>query len=331
MRSIDNKLSGFTLIEMLVGIVIGMIVVAAASVMMVMVLKSQKDITASVKLNQELGTVMAVMSNEIRRAGFRVCDIKKMHDAGSNCPLNPAGEEVPYIRYNTSATDKDLEIFDVNGDDPPHKGDCILYRYNADLNDSDDLGEQRGFRLFVKLKDPNIPNDKDRHVFQIARPVDDVKCDDPHDFTDPTSNKWENFTDPNVIRITALSFSTTGSKCRNMSGNFYWVVGVGATGLACDVGTNLDTSVGCVDLNDPPDSEVKDADCKTSATAVMSKWITGEFVTQPVPTPVPPLKDVLFGVDQIRINLQATLTRDSTVSKNMKTSVKVANPWIRLR
>ena len=327
MRDMEKKSTGFTLIEMLVGIVIGMIVVAAASVMMVSVLKSQKDITASARLNQELGAAMVVMSNEIRRAGFSVCDMKKMHDATPPlaCPDNAVEDEVPYITY---ALGDDLKVGDVDGggnDD----GDCILYRYNADVDryghdatdtdaEVDYLSEHRGFRFVVS---------GGVGVIQIAQSdkTKDVKCDE--------DDRWVPFTNPRVIDITGLSFSTTGSKCRNMTlpdpqpspeiVAQYWIVeedpdsGETQTGLACDNGAGS-TSPGattpvnyCTVTVDPTDPTT----CVSGQTVDTSIVNTG---------------DKLFGTRQIIITLNARLTRDQTVSKILTTSVKVANPQIEI-
>jgi type II secretory pathway component PulJ len=258
-----------------------MIVVAAASIMMVSVLKSQKDVTASARLNQELGAVMAVMSNEIRRAGFRVCDendpLLTCKDTDGNPLVSYAlGEDIT-IGQNTTA------------------GDCILYRYNADVDDNpDDPEEYRGFRL-------------NGNIIEMADSTGDVTCG--------SNDNWVPLTDPTVMKVSAISgftfFSTEGSKCRNMTKSIYWTVGDDEAELACAADTDLDNR-GCIDLNDP--AEV--ATCIIGATTVNPVWVNDT-------------KDTLFGVNQIRINLRAELTRDPAVSKNLKTSVKVANPWIR--
>ena len=254
MRAIKNKTAGFTLIEMLVGIVIGMIVVAAASVMMVTVLKSQKDITASARLNQESGAAMAVMSNEIRRAGFNVCD-----------------------ENNATLTCEDFDPYLLGEDIKIVGGTCIEYRYNADVDDdSVDPEEQRGFRL----------ND---NIIEMAGTTGAVTCGN--------DANWVGLTNPTVIKITALSFSSAGSKCRNMTEDKerYWIVGADSIGVACDPAT---TPVVCTDLG---------GGCS------------------------PPLAesgDDLFGVHQIQITLKAELTKDSSVLKKFESSVKVANPWI---
>jgi type IV pilus assembly protein PilW len=283
-----KKTSGFTLIEMLVGIVIGMIVVAAASVMMVTVLKTQKDVTASARLNQELGAAMAVMSNEIRRAGFRVCDADVF-----DCPdIDDDEEEDSFIL--SYALGKDVNI----GTNTT-AGDCILYRYNANVDKNgsvsgtnDYFGEHRGFRL--------IDNSDGIGVIQIADDNydTDIKCDGGD-----LNDRWITLTNPDVIDITGLSFTTAGSKCRNMdeSKNWYWqVVSVNETELAC---------------------ELVDSIALPSCTPL----------TTGVSTCVSPLMetdDDIFATHQVTIRVEAELSRDSTVTKVLNSSVKVANPWV---
>ena len=245
---------------------------------------------------------MAVMSNEIRRAGFRVCDVSADNATQFECPdIDGDGEEDPFIP--AYALGEDISI----GQNTT-AGDCILYRYNADVDDIDDKEEHRGFRL--------IANNDGIGVVQIAQSdnTTDVKCND--------DAQWEPLTNPKVINITALSFSTAGSKCRNMTKKIYWVVGDGATGLACADGTGLDNG-GCIDLNDPAEAF---AGCDVTNTTVDADW-----VNDPTDADYPDYpEDTQFGVNQIRVNLRATLTRDPAVSKILKTSVKVANPWIEI-
>lgn len=294
MRATGKREAGLSIIELLVGITIGLIITAAATVMMVSTMKSHRNITASAKLNQELGAVMAVMANEIRRAGFRVCD----RDTFS-CPPNAAGEIAPFLTY---AFGEDIGIGQnvVNGD-------CILYRYNADVDgdghdgdasivdddDDDDLSEHRGFRLR-------------NNAIQMTRypPNHDgieAKCND-----DPAAvaeYKWIDLTDPDLIEITGntgLSFSTAGSKCRNMDKDLYWVVGAGTTGMACNSGT---APVVCTDL---------------SGAACTQTTVNNTLVES---------GDQIFDNRQILIELEAKLTKDKSVSKNLTTTVKVANPW----
>jgi len=263
MRSRGCKIAGFSIIELLVGIAIGLIIVVTATIMYTDILKSQKDITDSARLNQELGAVMTIMSNEIRRAGFRMCDAS-IYD----CKINPENVEIPFMPGKYAYADV-IKIGDG--------GKCIEYRYNANRDVSDDNAEQMGFRL---------KNEK----IEMAKAAANVVCG--------SDTNWVPLTDPEVIKVTSLNFKTTGSKCRNMeeSKNWYWVVGDGATGLACDITSPIT--------------------CTPLTTGVASCG-----------TPLLETDDYIFGMHQIVIELNANLSRDPTVAKHMETSVKVENPW----
>jgi hypothetical protein len=231
---------------------------------------------------------MAVMSNEIRRAGFSVCDEKTY-----TCKDT---DGKPLVSY---ALGEDIKVDKYSVD-----GDCILYRYNANVDDDpDDPEEYRGFRL-------------NGDIIQMAGPAGNVTCN--------SDANWVDLTDPDVMKVSEIQgfkfFSTEGSKCRNMTKNIYWAVGVGATGLACAPGTGLDSG-GCIDLNDPANAY---AGCDTTVTTVDTDW-----VNDPSDPDYP--MDTQFSVNQIRINLRAELTKDLAVSKSLHTSVKVANPWIQIK
>jgi type II secretory pathway component PulJ len=264
MKFMKNSLGGFSIIELLVGIAIGLIIVATATIMYAGILKSQKEITASARLNQEIGAAMAVMSNEIRRAGFRMCD-----SLSYDCKVSLVDElEIPFmlVKY---AYGEVIKISDG--------GQCIEYRYNANNYDNTDVvGEHLGFRL-------------KNGVIEMAEATGDVVCGN--------DNNWVSLTDPGVMHVSALSFTTTGSKCLNMeeARNWYWVAGDDETKLACD----LTPPVSCTPLGVTP----------CGATLVENG-------------------DNIFGTHQIVIELNANLSRDPTVAKHMETSVKVENPWI---
>lgn len=265
--------------EMLVSIVIGMIIVAAASTMLVNVLKSQKDMASSAKLNQELGAVMVVMSNEIRRSGFSYCNKNNF-----TCSEPPK-------KYD--ASDKDINV----------NSTCIEYRYNAKPNDTlVDPGEKRGFRL----EDASI---------QMAAPDMDVTCGN--------NTNWVALTDPKVITITALNFSTTGSKCRNMkTGGNSWAVGDVDAGGNIVENSTLDADLACEVIDD----NAYEVALYDDVTGVPSSAVFDEDWRKP-PTGE---GTILFGTRKITIQLQAELTNDSEVSKKLITSVRVSNPLIEL-
>jgi type IV pilus assembly protein PilW len=117
---------GVTLIEMLVGLLVGLVVVAAAGSVYISTFRGQTGNTKLVRLNQDLRAMMDIMARDIRRAGFVTNDpITNFSSLQTN----------PFF----SGTE-DLAIY--------NSGNCIVYSYNKD-NDSPpvvDNNERFGFR-----------------------------------------------------------------------------------------------------------------------------------------------------------------------------------------
>ena len=61
---------GFTLVELIVSMAIGTIIIAGALNVFVTNSKASKDVIQMTHLNQEIRTVMEIMSADIRKAGF---------------------------------------------------------------------------------------------------------------------------------------------------------------------------------------------------------------------------------------------------------------------
>ena len=68
-----HAISGFSLVEMMVAIVIGMIVMAGAIVLIVAINKANSETIQSARLNQELRALASVIASEIKRA-------RRLHD-----------------------------------------------------------------------------------------------------------------------------------------------------------------------------------------------------------------------------------------------------------
>jgi len=69
-----KKNRGVTLIEMLVGLLVGLVVVAAAGSVYITTFRGQTGNTKLVRLNQDLRAMMDIMARDIRRAGFVTAD-----------------------------------------------------------------------------------------------------------------------------------------------------------------------------------------------------------------------------------------------------------------
>lgn len=63
-----RAMRGFTLVEMMVAIVLGMLVVAAVLAFIFSLIRANSETVLSTRLNQELRATMAVISSELRRA-----------------------------------------------------------------------------------------------------------------------------------------------------------------------------------------------------------------------------------------------------------------------
>ena len=72
MRHMNNKIRaharGFSLVELMVALVVGLIVVGAVLALVASIMKSNRQTLQSTRLNQELRATVAVIANDLRRA-----------------------------------------------------------------------------------------------------------------------------------------------------------------------------------------------------------------------------------------------------------------------
>lgn len=113
-----HRQAGVTLIELMIAIVLGLLILSAATAMTVQSMLMNADALSSARLNQNLDSVIQVMVNDIRRAGYSAS-----FTGGSGIDF---------------ADKEDLNIVSAS---------CILYAYNANGNDVLDPEEKFGFKL----------------------------------------------------------------------------------------------------------------------------------------------------------------------------------------
>ena len=109
---------GFTLIELMLALVLGLIVVGGAFSMYIASIRSSVDVNNSARLNYDLDFAMQFMINDIRRAGY-------WGNAGSGSDASAN----PFTTIDTSTAT------------------CILYSYDADSDGTANNTEFYGFRL----------------------------------------------------------------------------------------------------------------------------------------------------------------------------------------
>jgi len=200
-----SKRQGVSLVELLVGIAVGLLVIASVVATYAAIARSAGEILGSAKLNAELRAAMAMMVRDIRRAGSWTSEIDKRGDKP-----NPFTE-----RMGSFITD--INILDG--------GRAIQLSYN------NLLGGQSGAVVGYREDGASI---KTLHCNMVS--------DQPSACNTGTqiTSGWERLTDENNIRIESLSFSTKGSRCHNITNPAQpkptWVVASESINPACDPG-----------------------------------------------------------------------------------------------
>ncbi|MSP28127.1 MAG: prepilin-type N-terminal cleavage/methylation domain-containing protein [Methylococcales bacterium] len=178
-----KKQQGFTLIEIMLALVLGLFIITATLTVYVHTIASSADTIKSARLNHDLGMTMSLMANDIKRAGYWGGAVIV---ATPNTTANPTSLHNPF----TTATSISIGI-NITAND------CILYTYDANSSgaltptvttDDIDTNEYFGFRKSntssIQIRSTNVP------------------CND-------ATGAWESITDEAVINITDVQFSFT--------------------------------------------------------------------------------------------------------------------------
>jgi len=184
---------------------LGLIVIGGAISIYISTIRSSTDITNSARLNYDLDSVMQLMVNDIRRAGYWGGAIADS-SAITNPPTCDEGNLFTCGVANIVISEKTGEVADS----------CILYTYDADssgintpldVTDDVDLDEYFGFRLNGDGIDMRFS------VTATEVTNNTLGCD---------NGDWESIIDTTKVEITApptppLLFAMTNSKCLNTS------------------------------------------------------------------------------------------------------------------
>lgn len=168
---ISEKQAGFTLIELMIALLLGLIVVAVTITIYITTVRGSSDTIQSAHLNQDIGVSMSIMTNDIRRAGYWGGAIP-----GADLTENPFNQ---------------IEIHDHDGE----VDSCITYTYDANAysspsydpgsSDNPESDEYYGFRLSnneIELKTSGNTN---------------ANCND---------GTWAALTDSNAVNVNELKF-----------------------------------------------------------------------------------------------------------------------------
>ncbi|WP_131794236.1 prepilin-type N-terminal cleavage/methylation domain-containing protein [Fluoribacter gormanii] len=164
-----KKHKGYTLLEILIGIGIGLFLLGGSIAIYISLMRSFYSVMAVNRLDQQLRSAMNMMVIEIRRAGYSA---NAANDIGTGTITNP---------FIASANDIIVPV-----------SSCILFTYDTDSNgtmpslNSAGYDKRFGFRL-------------SNNALQARAATDS--------FFDCNNGNWINLTDPNQIQVTNLSFN----------------------------------------------------------------------------------------------------------------------------
>ena len=163
-----NIQGGYTLLEILIGIGLGLFILANGIFMYSTIVKSYYDLLAATRLDEQLRSSMNLMVKEIRRAGYSSNAIANLKVGANNNVFMAAAND---IKIPSSS--------------------CILFTY-----DSDSSG------ILPAL---NAANYDKRFGFRLSGTILQSRALTDSSF-DCNSGTWENLTDSKVIQINSLSF-----------------------------------------------------------------------------------------------------------------------------
>lgn len=165
-----RQAQGFTFVELMIAITLNILLLGSLIYVFTYHLSQYDKVIASDRMNQQLQQAVMIMTKEIHRAGYWVNAINDMSKGTNTNPF--------------MATGFDIQIPSAN---------CILFSYDANGDgtmpsisaNTDD--KRYGFRLVnqtIQERPPGAP-------FDCAA----------------NAGTWNNITDPQVVRITNLSFT----------------------------------------------------------------------------------------------------------------------------
>ncbi|NOQ14338.1 MAG: hypothetical protein GQ583_07680 [Methyloprofundus sp.] len=174
-----KKQTGFSLVELMIAMLLGIIVVGGTIAMYVTTVRGGTNTINSARLNYDLDSVMQIMVNDIRRAGY-----------WGGATVNSLAVNNP---FTVSGTNAGIQISNKTGEED---NSCILYTYDEDGDGTLETGEYFGFR-----------HNGDGIDMRVGGAFSD--CD---------GASWNNIIDSDKVVIEELSF-TANYKCLNVTQN----------------------------------------------------------------------------------------------------------------
>nr|WP_156000516.1 prepilin-type N-terminal cleavage/methylation domain-containing protein [Thioalkalivibrio sp. ALRh] len=176
---------GFTLVELMIGILVGTIVVAGTIALYITVIRGAAFVTQEARLAQETRIAMDLMANDIRRAGYS-------HPARITPPNDDEPAKNPFMGEDLNIT--------VHGDT------CILLAYDPT------------FAYDIETADFDAPPPS-QYVFgyRLENETIQMLTSSINSTQDCSTGTWEDLTDPATTRVGRLEFDTSPTRCMKIA------------------------------------------------------------------------------------------------------------------
>lgn len=194
-----NLRRGFSMVELLVALVAGLIIVGTATTLYVSIIRANATSVQLSALNLGMQSLLDVMERDIRRAGyFANASLNLSRDANGNPVIAPTDRTAMFSLHvsASSTTLQDLQQLTVTD---PLLYDCILLRYDANADGSiAGTDEIMGYRfksteLGLEFRQWDTVTD------QLSSPT--TQCDD--------DEGWDNISQDGQVRLRSLTFAIT--------------------------------------------------------------------------------------------------------------------------
>jgi len=193
-----NLRRGFSMVELLVALVAGLIIVGTATTLYVSIIRANATSVQLSALNLGMQSLLDVMERDIRRAGYFASAAQNLERTSAGTPvLAPSNRDAMFTLHVSagSSTLQDLQQLAVT--DPLY--DCILLRYDANADGSiAGTDEIMGYRfksteLGLEFRQWDTVTD------QLSSPT--TQCDD--------DEGWDNISQDGQVRLRSLTFAIT--------------------------------------------------------------------------------------------------------------------------
>lgn len=180
---------GLTLVELLVGIVVGLVVLSAAGGAMMSYMTAYNKSTQIINLNQNMRALMDLMARDIRRAGY--------------VTVNP--DNFSQLKSNKFFMGlEDINVYSYDG----KENSCIVFSYNKNI---DLIKNEKN----EKIEDFQVKNNE-VFGFRLESGVLQMKNGGSHS-NGCTWQSSEKISDDENVVIESLSFTLSPSSCSSNS------------------------------------------------------------------------------------------------------------------